>query len=487
MEPRAGMRKTFTDCVKITDWRKDIPGHLAPNARTYLFPLIRGTSKSGKETEWLLSVRIYQNMGDLAADSPMVITPEIASNADKQTAHIARIQALYRLGTGVVQRKEPTIVSIGKNVGRANETNVFCQALRDALGRYNHQLRAGAEPQIADEEEFVCPRPMLACVYDDVYGPNDAPSPLYVQRKYNGVRAIGTLRPNTSASSEAILYSRKGLRYSGFADIKRDVARVCTAWCDGTFERIAKEDDIGTHVNGMLFLDGELYQHGVPLQIISGIVRRSVDDNSRDGTLHFMVYDIFVVNKGRNLSNELRFDERYAIMRMISRANLGLTRICFAETFMCVNSESETPAGNARAIEQARALYARFIAEKYEGAIVRTNSTYDHSHHDSHSKSLLKIKPTRDAEYEITGFTLGVRGKAHGALLFTCRTEKGIEFNVTPTGAIAERIALAQKFAQGNEFANNWLGKPLIVMFDELSATGVPQRARTDGVIRECA
>lgn len=254
-----------------------------------------------------------------------------------------------------------------------------------------------------------------------------------------------------------------------------------------------------------------MYYHGAPLQIISGTVRRKsalaakpidrtitpVAEDFSDLTQHdlsFVMYDLFIVNKGSNTSNSLTFDERFAIMRAISRWNdarnpaIRLRKISFAETATFVSK----PGGGVgeRAIDYALELYARFLGEHYEGAIFRLNTPYEHSVNGRHSKGLLKMKPVHDAEFTIVGFTLGENGRARGALLFTCEVSPGgARFNVTPTGTVASRIALATEFARvednGNTvFENEWLGKPLIVHFDELSPAGVPQRARTDGTLR---
>jgi ATP-dependent DNA ligase len=104
------------------------------------------------------------------------------------------------------------------------------------------------------------------------------------------------------------------------------------------------------------------------------------------------------------------------------------------------------------------------------------------------------MKPTFDAEFTITGWTVGEKGRARGALLFICeaRDAEGHAqtFVVTPTGTVVARIEMARDFARIEEngrsvFDNNWRGKQLIVKFDELSSGGVPQRARTDSEIRE--
>jgi hypothetical protein len=531
-------RKSTSDSVVIKDWIADIPGGLSDDRKTYMFPVVKSQMRTGKIALWLVTVRIYPSIEAATSDpdNPLEIPEDIASNVNKRDGYIARVLVYSRIGVEAGSEchvKEPTYITEGKYVGRANATNVYCQAIRYALGLYNKQCRradidaAQAAPGASDPceqldaearvstaqpmdtdaySQVAMPRPMLASYYNDIFAPEDNPSPLFVQRKYNGVRAVGTCR----ADSEPILYSRTGLLYGGFAALKEDIRAICDAWRAGEINE--KHGLRGIHPAGDIFIDGELYYHGAPLQIISGVVRRAkahgtseqpidraripISPDFKNLTQHdlcFIMYDLFVVNKGSTASNGLTFDERYAIMRAISRWNEAqpdpdarLRKINFAETFSYV---SKTGVGE-RAIDYAHELYARFLSEKFEGAIVRLNTPYEHSVNGRHSKGLLKLKPVHDAEFAIVGYTLGEHGRAAGALLFSCEVSPGgARFNVTPTGAVAARVKLAREFARITEngktvFDNEWLGKPLIVYFDELSPAGVPQRARTDGILR---
>lgn len=532
-------RRSTADSVQVTDWEHDVPGSLSANRKTYVFPSIYGKTTHGKTTEWIMTVRLYSNLDDATADrKQLAISQEIARNIDKTTPCVARLLVFYRVEDEAdadkeSQKRVPTFVTTSKNIGRSNETNVFCQALRQAYGLYNKQLRnvgsltsipAASEIDAAaasvsaassssaaasatvhavapadDNIEIISaetPLPMLAQPYDDVYETTDNPSPIYVQRKYNGVRAIGTL-----IDDMPVLYSRKGLIYTGFAAIKNDVDIICKAWQNKTL----LPENCGVRQSGKLYLDGELYLHGLSLQNISGLVRRAKKDLVEQEKLQFMVYDVFVVNQGNSSSNNLTFDDRFTIMRAIARSTLGaqqLCRIVFAETFTCVNdpapsasasssASSSAAAQPLRAIDKARDLYRQFLSEGFEGAIVRINAAYQHSACNYHSRVLLKIKPTRDAEFEIAGFTCGAKGRAAGALLFVCKTAGGQQFNITPMGTIESRIAQYRDFSRVEEngrtvFVNHWLGRPLIVFFDEVSNSGVPQRARTEGTIRTC-
>lgn len=135
------------------------------------------------------------------------------------------------------------------------------------------------------------------------------------------------------------------------------------------------------------------------------------------------------------------------------------------------------------------AAYRGFLAEDFEGAMLRLDEKYVPSYNDYHCSYLLKIKPTFDAEYEIIGWTTGKNGKAMGALMMKCKTDSGETFDVTPAMELPDRMEMATKMATVEEngkthFENHYLGKPLIVYFDEKSKSGVPQRGRTKMEIR---
>jgi hypothetical protein len=254
--------------------------------------------------------------------------------------------------------------------------------------------------------------------------------------------------------------------------------------------------------NGTIYFDGELYTHGKRLQEISGICRKENNEDAKNA-LNFVVYDVFIVTSiGANsagtvrASNGLPFSSRLSIMRAIARSPIGkeLRVMQFAETLpitLARASESDTFESVRDCILAAtRDTYEQFLRENYEGAIVRLDAPYEHSVNDRHSSYLLKIKPIRDAEFRVVGYGCGEKGKADGALMFVCETETGVQFNVTPTGEIETRKALYREFARIEEngatvFENHWCDHMIVVQYDELSRDSVPQRARTDGVLRD--
>jgi ATP-dependent DNA ligase len=450
----------------IRDYHKEIPGNLSPDRKTWLFPQINSKNAHGKVTEWRICVKLFKHREDIVLpavpeDAFMILDDSYFDNKPLPDDFRGWIKVDSRIAGGEIKKSVPTIVHKGKNPGKVSATNVFCQALRDAYGLHNKQLKKAVTHARAVTAAERYP-PMLAQVLKDLktpikIGPDHI---VYVQRKYNGVRTVTTLdcsEAAVAADCVPIMYSRRKLLYPGFQYIKDELKPVLEMyWSE----------------QRQIYLDGEIYKHGVALQDISGQARRE----SQPGDVHYdyMIYDCFIANEPG-----LKYSERKKILDEIFE-NFELKYCKPVETF------------DADSHEEVDELYKVFLEEGFEGAMVRLDEPYRYSYNEYHSRILLKMKPTHDAEYTIAGWETGEKGKAAEALMIICQTADGKKFPVTPAMEIPDRIALARKMKSIEEngkthFENHWAGKPLIVYYDELSKDNVPQRARTKMEIRTWA
>jgi hypothetical protein len=253
----------------------------------------------------------------------------------------------------------------------------------------------------------------------------------------------------------AIMYSRRKLLYPGFEYVKQELTPALVGyWKAGR----------------KLYLDGEIYKHGVALQDISGLARR--ESRPGDVLVNYMVYDCFVANEP-----ELDFAARMEILHEIFENNKYVYSVP-VETF------------RANDLDDIKKYYKGFIKDGYEGAMVRTNDPYKYSYNEHHCKYLLKMKETLDTEMEIVDWETGEKGKAASALMIICQTPSGIKFPCTPSMEIPDRIALAKLMAVAEpngktHFENQWKGRKIIIYFDEYSKDKVPQRARTKMELRD--
>lgn len=484
------MAETVTNSLVIRDYHT-IPGALNAARDIYLFPVVRSTNRRGATTQWMITVRLYElaasqtfeELAELAKSDTtpsLLITDDMFDNKRMAPNVVARIRTYNCIGAGKLSARDPTYVREGANIGKASETNVFCQALRDALGVYNKHNRIVTNPNTT-----TCayrPRPMLArslfSISQNTFGrplcdgataqalteelarnnARVANDPIiFVQPKLNGVRAIATLE----GDDNVIVYGRTSLLFNEIESVHSAAKQLLTA-CAGNAT-------LRTLLNGWrLYLDGELYKHGASLQEISGMVRRVNGTAQPVSGIKLHVYDIFVMND--TITRPMTFSERLYVLKQLREMGVGKQGIEFVETVIIAGSPEE------RAL-LLREQYLRFLSEGYEGAIVRLDDAYEHAANNYHSASLLKIKPLYDGEYAVVGTKLATGGAARDAMLVVCKTSDGVEFTVTPMGALAERSKTGELTRKVNEIISRL--ESIIVYFDELSKDRVPLRART--------
>jgi hypothetical protein len=477
--------------VYVRDYRKEVPGKLSDDRKQWDFPPIESTNSHGKKMFWRIYVRCITEAALVGKTAKTVDEFSIIDDSYFDSKPLEGIFGWTSVDSGIeggkIKDNVPTITRNGKNAGKVSATNAWTQALRDAYGIYNKQLRksnnngntvnnnntvnAGAKKQA-----ITLYPPMLAQVLkaQKVQPRITADSPAYVQRKYNGVRTVATLDKNS-----VILYSRRKNVYPGFGYLKEELLPILRAYWES---------------GRKLYLDGEIYKHGEPLQNISGNARREDQTEKYE----YMIYDCFVADEPG-----LKYSERRAILDEIF-GEFDTTYAQNVETFV------------ATSMDEVNQYYAIFLEEEYEGAMIRLDETYHFSYNERHSKVLLKMKPTLDEEYEIVGWETGTKGKAAEAIMMICvvrgQTDNTVngntvngntvngntitdttvndkKFPVTPAMEIPDRIALAKKMSVvepngKTHFENHWLGKKLIVYFDEKSKDNVPQRARTKMELR---
>lgn len=408
--------------INITDFRSQIPGKLSDDRLTWCFPPIIANNHS-----WQIFVQLKRG------DDLVIIKEEYFISKNNLVDFIAFIDVISHKIGGKVNPTTPTEVKAGKNIGKANATNVFTQALRDALSRYNKQL---------NKVEFVYPPPMLSEKFKEQKA--NIEYPVYLQRKYNGIRVVFT-----RSNDKIIAYSRRQNLFVGLNYLKEELEKVLTE-------------------NDGLYIDGEVYEHNVPLQEISGATRKETDK----AKYSYMAYDCFHKFADNNINDPTLYVERKKF----------LDSLFDKYQFTYTKNVDTVVANNEEEVEQ---IYDRFVEEGYEGAMVRLNKDYEFSLREKHSRKLLKMKPLFDAEYEIVDWSTGDKGKASDMLMIICKTESGTTFPVTPSVDHDRRRELVKLMQDTDEFEKNWKGKKLIVYYDELSKDNVPLRTKTKLEIRD--
>lgn len=505
------------------------PGGFSPDGATYIFPEVVSQNSRGKQLYWQIFVQLQalgpdgkcthavpfgrrEILGQPVPDLPGFVGVVITTS--RQEGGAAR------------QGGVPTYVTAGKNAGKKNATNVATQALRDALGRYNKHRKGGVLPAdppgraplgaagalpgaapgnaapgdaapggaapggaapggAADER----PLPMLVKKLDETRDARLTPAVfargVTVQRKINGVRAVAR---NVPGGVE--LYSRTRGTYEGMDNIRRQIALLL----EGA-GRVWLSASRGPEVAAVfaaepgpcpVYLDGELYKHGRPLNWISGESRSA----SGGDELEYWVFDCFF--PGAKCGSILFASEarQWFLDQLFLVAPKGvITRVIRIENFAV---RAETPDHAPLALARVMELQKRFLAEGFEGAIVRKDDKpYRYGDKGYHSSNLLKIKPLLDSEFPVVGYDQGARGKDKGAVIWVCEvpagqslTGRAEKFNVVPKNmTYAERYkvfaCLGLDVGGRTRFARDFAGRPLTVEYPELSKkTGIPTQAK---------
>jgi ATP-dependent DNA ligase len=381
------------------------------------FPTLFGEASTGKAKMW--EVRVEERAIDGVGAGVVIVTHGYVDGK---------------------QQVNERIVTAGKNIGKKNETTPVQQAVSEAQALWNKKRDAGyseskaaADSKAAgggaaadedDEDDAAAsagadgvPLPMLALDYNK--RGKDIVFPCYAQRKLDGVRCV--------AIAGKGLFSRNGKAMSAHLTAIR-----------------AEIDSLpaGTILDGELYADKE----HLGFQEIVGLAKKGTlkaGDAEKIGHMYLCVYDSIRdgTNKDRKKWLEALFTERaFKHLRLLP------TAVC--------NSEAD-----------AKFLHAEYVAEGYEGLILRNvKGLYKVAHR---SKDLQKYKEFLDDEFKIVGFKEG-DGVEKGCVIWTCATAEGAQFDCRPRGSREERCDL---FRRGRSF----IGKPLTVRFQEWSDDKIPR------------
>lgn len=511
-----------------------IPGSFNDDSTVFEFPRVESVNSRGARLIWIARVRLLDGDELVSFDGPHgdVLIPQ-AELPEGLTGEITTES--YQISAKGVRGKtrdggKPTVVRSGKNLGKVNATNVATQALRDALGRYNAQVKRASRTAAPGEkapgegapDTPLCserPPPMLVKrigeTREATLTPEVFAQGVTVQRKYNGVRMVAfDAGPVSDSGSDAgsdpgsgpntiHLYSRTKGNYPGFPHIRAELAFHLGSpppvpeellqpppGCGealgpdeiARLQKIYKEDRV--------HLDGEIYLHGQALIWISGQARREEDENN----LNLMVFDCFFPG-AKAANHDMASANRQKYLDLLFAAATESDH-----PFVHVKRVKNYPVAGMQALESLR---DKFLAKGYEGAIARKDCAgYRYSYNNYHSANLVKVKPKFDSEFEVVGYTEGKKGKDVGAVIWICKVDPenrksaDDKFNVVPKDmsyderrrifrCLGEEVENSpEAIAEGEparltRFDRDFKGRPLTVEYPERSLkTGKPVQAK---------
>jgi ATP-dependent DNA ligase len=280
---------------------------------------------------------------------------------------------------GAKVTNEHTVTS-GKNIGRANETTAFEQAVFEAKAKWDSKVRSGycerAEDCKQDTLGSGIPAPMLAQKYSPD-GSQSGSKPLakmklegeriHVQPKFDGNRCLIKVNAETVE-----LYTRKGDRMLPVPHIEEQI-------------RVAYD---ALKVDREYILDGELYTDAFSFNTLNGLIRREDKTPEHLEQLKLVNYHLYDL-----MSEKSDYSIRYELI----------------ETYFANDRNIKlVPSFEIEATDAAiREKMEQFLNEGYEGLMIRR---LDMPYENKRSWSLCKYKDFMDAEYKCVDIVEDVRG-----------------------------------------------------------------------------
>jgi ATP-dependent DNA ligase len=303
------------------------------------------------------------------------------------------------------------VISTGKNIGKANETSVYEQALSEAKSKWNKKKDQGYIENLSminvNSKKIILP--MLALDYKK--RGKDIIFPCFVQPKIDGVRAI---------FNNGKLQSRLGKFFPHLEHIT---------------------DELDTN----LLLDGEIYSTTLTFQELTGIIKKqklNKDDLDKLKQTIYLVYDVVLKED---------YSERYKKLQEFFKEKFKFTSLL--KTEICQSSDD------------VNNFHKKYVEKGYEGLILRNFlGNYEIK---NRSKNLQKFKNFMDSEFKIIGATEGT-GIETGLVIWICETKSGDTFNVRPQGTHEERKKLYKNHKK-------YIGKMLTVSYFSYTDDGIPR------------
>ena len=446
-------------------------------------PTVYSMSLAGKDKH--PKYRIWQIMVALNSGNKAVnITATLLKSKTLGSDYSARYWTVSGDEAGKQTRSGDTRITVGKNIGKANETTVLTQALHEARSMFNEKLRKGGsvdrtalrlpgttsiEDLVDDKKRGAAPWRVFAMALHDVNKSDNwkhITYPGYIQPKYDGTRFIVVAHPRIPNGIDG--FSRGRETYEGQDHVLVELRAILDQYPG-------------------LYIDGELWREGYGLQQVSGSSRRQTGADRLD----YYVFDCFYLDR------PMPWVDRRALIGEIQSAiagEPGFEHIKFAPTMTYNNRD------------QAMHIYGEFLNSGYEGGVLRNaDSGYEWDpNREKRSHTTLKLKPMDDDDWPVIGFGCGTSGKDVGALMWVLETNQNIitglnkkrgtkahllptpednQFNSVTKGMTYEQRYAAYQFLVKNPdyFEKRLKGQLMRVQFSIISDYGKPQQPKVLG------
>jgi ATP-dependent DNA ligase len=321
----------------------------------------------------------------------------------------------------------------GKNIGRANETTPEEQAIQEAEAHIKKKLKSGYHKDRDNASSGTSyMKPMLANKFPD--HKHKIQYPVMVDRKYNGVRCITTIKG---------MFTRKGEEIITAPHIRECLEPI--------FEKFPD-----------MVIDGELYnqEYADQLNELVKLVRKTKHYTEQDLIRSKEIVKYYVYDGYNFLSG---------IVPVAEQTN-NFNRRWYLQDLFKNYSEMIVPVDNqtAQSEEHLMEIYESYLKEGMEGAIIRNpNAPYHHKR----SNDLLKLKPLNDNEFEILDIKEGIGNWSGAAKIVTLKMDSGKIFDGSIKGCFEDNVQILIN-------KNDWIGSKVTVRYNGLTGLGTPNFAQ---------
>lgn len=290
-----------------------------------------------------------------------------------ETKGIINIEAGLVDGKKVLQTIE---ITEGKNIGKANATTPYTQAIAEARAKVDLQLRSGYVENVDDAKQAVLGSGLPQCMLAHKYHPTGEQKSsktldkigirgkkIHVQPKLDGNRCLIKI-----TNDGAVMYTRKG-------DVMPVQIEDILQECLMAYQALNLTEEI--------ILDGELFSNDLSFNELNGLLKRK----SRQhpfllSKIKYHLYDVMI---------DKPYSYRYGMLKaLLSEPSLNGFDITSIEL---------VPSFEIKATDEAiKEKLEEFLAEGYEGLMIRT---LDKGYDNKRSWQLVKVKLFEDAEYKI--------------------------------------------------------------------------------------
>lgn len=360
--------------------------------------------------------------------------------------------------TGLIDGKKQevrTTISEGRNIGKANETTPYTQAVSQAESDIKSKIKRGYSSDINNlKESDERGGEIKAVMKGGSYHPLG-------KQKQSSAKTLDELK--IKGKEIALQVKLDGLRC--LIHVTKDQAKFYSSSTDPMYafphisESVIKSfNKIYDYVNSKYgvesyILDGEMYSHELPFEEISGLVRkkhRSEEDLIRQEKLQFHIFDVVL---------DVGYSTRYKLLDY------------FVDPGKVEKVDCKFIKADEEIIDQE---FSQFLSQGYEGLMIRLlDIPYEHKR----GKQLLKYKPIMDEEFMIVGYKKSITGDTLGSIEFQMNDGSERTFFATGDGF---SDADCQKIWDER---HTHIGKWMTVKYLELTeqGKGVPRHPKFKG------